>query len=194
MSMNKTNPLLLDIPDCFESERLIIRAPKWGDGTELNEAVKESFEQLRPWMPWAQALPAPADSESVVRRAHLRFMERTDLMLLLTLKETGQLVGCSGLHRIDWEARKFEIGYWVRTSFSKQGFIKEATDAITNYAIQELQANRIEIRCDERNTQSAKVAQRLGFALEGILRNDSSDTDGTLRSTMIFSKIRGVEF
>ncbi|MNJ46236.1 putative ribosomal N-acetyltransferase YdaF [compost metagenome] len=173
---------------------MIIRAPKWGDGTELNEAVKESFEQLRPWMPWAQALPTPVDSESVVRRAHLRFMERTDLMLLLTLKETGQLVGCSGLHRIDWEARKFEIGYWVRTSFSKQGFIKEATDAITNYAIQELQANRIEIRCDERNTQSAKVAQRLGFALEGILRNDSSDTDGTLRSTMVFSKIRGVEF
>lgn len=194
MSINKTNPLLLDIPDRFESERLIIRAPKWGDGTALNEAVKESFEQLRPWMPWAQELPTLIDSESVVRRAHLRFMERTDLMLLLILKETGQLVGCSGLHRIDWEARKFEIGYWVRTSFSKQGFITEAAEAITNYAIQELQANRVEIRCDASNTQSANVAERLGFTREGILRNEASGTDGTLRSTIVFSKVRGIEF
>ncbi|AZK48651.1 GNAT family N-acetyltransferase [Paenibacillus lentus] len=194
MNMNKTNPLLLDIPDYFESERLIIRAPKQGDGDALNEAVKESFDQLRPWMPWAQEIPALVDSESVVRRAHLKFMERTDLMLLLILKKSGQLVGCSGLHRIDWEARKFEIGYWVRTSFSKQGLITEAADAITDYAIHELQANRIEIRCDERNTQSAKVAQRLGFTLEGILRNDASGTDGTLRSTKVFSKVRGIEF
>ncbi|MGG4554439.1 GNAT family N-acetyltransferase [Paenibacillus humicus] len=194
MSMNKTNPILLDIPDCFESERLLIRAAKPGDGAALNEATLESIEQLRPWMPWAQEVPTPEDSETVIRRAHLSFIERTDLMLLLVLKETGQLVGCSGLHRINWEARKFEIGYWVRTSFSKQGFITEAAEAITNYAIQELQANRIEIRCDARNTPSANVAKRLGYTLEGVLRNESSATDGTLSSTMVFSKIRGVEF
>ncbi|GAA0136969.1 GNAT family N-acetyltransferase [Paenibacillus sp. YSY-4.3] len=194
MSMSKTKPILLDIPDCFESKRLLIRAPKPGDGAALNEATVESIEQLRPWMPWAQEMPSPEDSETVIRRAHLNFMERSDLMLLLVLKETGQLVGNSGLHRIDWEARKFEIGYWVRTSFSKQGFITEAAEAITNYAIQELQANRVEIRCDARNTQSANVAKRLGYTLEGVLRNESTGTDGTLTSTMIFSKIRGIEF
>lgn len=88
--MNKTNPILLDIPDCFESERLLIRAPKPGDGAALNEAVVESIEQLRPWMPWAQEVPTPEDSETVIRRAHLSFIERSDLMLLLILKETGQ--------------------------------------------------------------------------------------------------------
>lgn len=192
--MNKLDPILFNIPESFESKRLLIRAPQWGDGAAVNEAVAESIEQLRPWMPWAQKMPTLEDSETDIRNARLKFLERTDLRLLLTLKETGQIIGCSGLHRINWEARKFEIGYWVRTSFSKQGMITEAADAITNFAVHELQANRIEIRCDERNMQSAKVAQRLGFTLEGILRKDACGTDGSLRSTMVFSKVRGAEF
>jgi RimJ/RimL family protein N-acetyltransferase len=194
MGTTDINPILLSIPESFESERLLIRAPLWEDGVAVNEAIRESVEELYPWMPWAHNVPTIEDSESSIRQSRLQFLERTDLRLLLILKETGQFIGSSGLHRIDWQARKFEIGYWVRTSCGNQGLITEAVDAITNYAIRELQANRIEIRCDSRNKRSARVAERLGFTLEGILRNDKCNTDGSLRDTMIFSKVRGVEF
>jgi RimJ/RimL family protein N-acetyltransferase len=129
-----------------------------------------------------------------IRRSRLQFLDRTDLRLLLILKETGQLIGSSGLHRIDWQARKFEIGYWVRTAFGNQGYISEAIEAITIYAVHELHANRIEIRCDRRNALSARVAERQGFTLEGILRKDICDVKGLVRDTMVFSKVRGVEF
>jgi RimJ/RimL family protein N-acetyltransferase len=194
MSTRLSNPILFSIPESFESNRLLIRAPLWNDGLQLNEAIRESIDELSPWMPWAQDVPTPEESEINIRQARLKFLERTDLRLLLTLKETGQLIGSSGLHRIDWQSLKFEIGYWVRTSFSGQGYITEAVEAITNYAVHELQANRIEIRCDSQNTRSARVAERLGFTLEGILRNDRCDVDGSLRNTMIFSKVRGEEF
>lgn len=188
------DPILLDFPEKFESERLIIRAPQWGDGAAVNEAVRESFAALRAWMPWAQSLPTVEQSELDIRKARLHFLARKDLRLLLEHKETGQIVGCSGLHRMDWEARKFEIGYWVRASFAKQGYITEAVRAIANFAIEKLQANRIEIRCDSRNVRSARVAERAGFTLEGILRNDEKAVDGSFRHTMVFSKVRGVEF
>ncbi|MWC27654.1 GNAT family N-acetyltransferase [Paenibacillus sp. MMS18-CY102] len=194
MDVTNTEPILLSIPERFESKRLVIRAPLWGDGAAVNNAVVESIEELRPWMPWAQALPTLEESESSIRRSRLQFLERSDLRLLLFLKETGQYIGGSGLHRIDWQARKFEIGYWVSTSFGKQGYITEAVDAITDYAIQALQANRIEIRCDSLNQSSARIAERLGFALEGILRNEKCDAAGSLRDTMVFAKVRGVEF
>ncbi|OMF36850.1 GNAT family N-acetyltransferase [Paenibacillus sp. FSL H8-0548] len=187
------NPLLLDIPESFESQRLIIRSPLWGDGAHLNEAVKASIKELKPWMPWAEQIPTVDESEAVVRRARLKFLERSDFMLLLILKETGQLIGSSGLHRIDWQSRKFEIGYWIHSAFSGNGYISEAVDAISNFAVQELKANRVEIRCDSRNIKSAGVAQRLGFTLEGILRYEKCAVDGSLRDTMIFSKIRGKE-
>jgi RimJ/RimL family protein N-acetyltransferase len=194
MGIYNTDPILIEIPESFESERLLIRAPLWGDGEAVNEAVRESIEDLRPWMPFAQNIPSIEESESGIRQSRLQFLERKDLRLLLLHKRSGQLVGSSGLHRIDWQSRKFEIGYWVRTSFEKQGYVTEAVHAITNFAIQELQANRIEIRCDSRNSRSSKVAERSGFSLEGILRNDKCGVDGSLRDTMIFSKVRGVEF
>ncbi|OKP74640.1 acetyltransferase [Paenibacillus sp. P3E] len=188
------NPILMNFPENFESNRLLIRAAQWGDGAAVNEAVHESLAELSPWMPWAQVPPTVQESEASIRRSHLQFMERKDLRMLLYHKDSGQLVGSSGLHRIDWQTRKFEIGYWVRTSCSRQGYISEAVDAITDYAIRELGANRIEIRCDSRNTQSARVAGRLGFTLEGIIRNDKCDVEGALRDTMLFSKVRGMEY
>jgi RimJ/RimL family protein N-acetyltransferase len=186
--------VLLPVPEQFESKRLLIRAPQWGDGAIVNEAVKESIEQLRPWMPWAQSVPSLEESEAGIRRSRLQFLERKDLRLLLLSKETGQLIGCSGLHRIHWPSRRFEIGYWVRTSCEKQGYIAEAVEAITGFAVQELQANRVEIRCDSRNERSARIAERLGFKMEGILRKDKCDIDGSLRDTLVFAKVRGAEF
>ncbi|MFC5650013.1 GNAT family N-acetyltransferase [Paenibacillus solisilvae] len=194
MKLEICNPILLSFPDRFESKRLIIRTPLRGDGARVNEAIKESIEELRPWMPWAQQVPTIEESEIISREGNIRFTERSDLRLYLIHKQTSQFIGGSGLHRIDWHARKFEIGYWVRTSSSGQGYITEAVERITQFAIQELQANRVEIRCDSRNLRSIHVAERLGFTKEGILRADKCDVDGCLRDTVIFAKIRGTEF
>lgn len=194
MHANHVDPILLTIPEQIESKRLLIRAPLWEDGAMVNEAILESMEELRPWMPWAEQVPTVEQSEINLRKARLQFLERSDLRLLLLLKETGQCIGSSGLHRIDWQARKFEIGYWIRTSFGGQGYMTEAVEAITAYAVDSLQANRVEIRCDSRNVRSAGVAERCGFTLEGRLRQEKRSADGSLRDTLIFAKVRGVEY
>lgn len=187
-------PILLSFPESFETNRLCIRAPLEGDGQLVHQAISESIEELRPWMRWAQSPSTVEQSEVIIRQARLKFIERSDLRLLLIAKETNQLVGCSGLHQIDWDARKFEIGYWVRTSCRGQGYITEAVAGIMSFAIHELAANRISIRCDSRNTASSRVAERLGFTLEGILRQDERGVDGTLRDTMVYAKVRGIDF
>ncbi|MGI8909935.1 MAG: GNAT family N-acetyltransferase [Rubrobacteraceae bacterium] len=182
-------PILKDFPDRFETERLLIRCPLPGDGPEDNAAVLESFEELKPWMPWARKRPTVEESEENMRRARARFLERDDLMLLLFLKDTGTLVGSSGLHRIDWSVPKFEIGYWRRTRFAGQGYITEAVRGISDFAFDALDANRVEIRSDSLNHRSAKVAERAGFRLEGELRNAEAGSDGSLRNTLVFSMI-----
>ena len=104
-------PILLNIPDSFETERLIIRAPRAGDGQTVNDAVRESFENLRPWMPWATKLQEVHETEENVRRGAVRWILREDLWMLLFRKSDGLYVGGSGLHRIDWSVPAFEIGY-----------------------------------------------------------------------------------
>jgi ribosomal-protein-serine acetyltransferase len=193
LNMESFDPILLSFPEQFETERLVIRAPQWGDGPAVNEAIHESVEALRPWMPWAQQLPSQDESEINIRKARLKFLERSDLRLLFFHKQSGQLIGSSGLHRIHWPARRFEIGYWVRTSQSGQGYVTEAVAGITQFAVQELQAQRVEIRCDSMNRRSRAVAERLGFTQEAILRFDTCNPKGELRDTLVFAKVRGRE-
>lgn len=183
-------PILLDFPDSFETERLIIRAPRAGDGKAVNEAVRESQEHLKPWMPWAINLDTPDQSEANVRRGAMRWILREDLWMLLFRKSDGLYVGGSGLHRIDWSVPAFEIGYWVRQRLEGQGYISEAVAGIRDFAFGVLGAERVEIRCDTRNTRSANVAKRAGYTLEATLRHDSWANDGTLRDSYIFGMIR----
>ena len=109
---------------------------------------------------------------------------------VVTLKGRDAFVGGSGLHRIDWTIPKFEIGYWVRTRYEGKGYIHEAVEGITRFAFDVLNARRIEIRVDDRNERSWRVAERAGYTLEGILRNDSRDVAHQLRNTRLYSKIR----
>ena len=183
-------PILLDVPESFETERLTIAAPQYGEGQVINEATLESLESLRPWMPWAHPTPTVDDSEEFSRRSRARFLAREEFGWRLWLKGTQTLVGCSGLMVRDWSVPAFEIGYWCRTRFEGQGYITEAVIGITRFGFDVLQAARITILCDARNERSAAVARRCGYTLEGRLRSDSRGVDGELRDTLLFSKIK----
>ena len=183
------NPVLLDIPESLETERLLIRCPRAGDGAEVNAAIRETLEELRPWMPWVTPVPSEEQTEERQRRARAEFLQRTDLPLNIYLKNTAAFVGGSGLHRMDWEVPRFEIGYWCRRCYQGEGYITEAVGGITRFAFDALAANRLEIRCDKLNERSRRVAERCGYELEGALRNNSRRVDGALGVTLLFSMI-----
>jgi RimJ/RimL family protein N-acetyltransferase len=187
----KKDPILLDFPDEFESERLVIRALRPGDGPAINAAIIESLAHLRPWMPWAQGPQSIDDTEAFVRGAASEWAARTNLTLGLWRKADGLYVGGSGLHRIDWDVPRFEIGYWVRASLQGQGYITEAVECTTRFAFETLLAQRIEIRCDASNGRSSAVARRCGFTQEAHLRSESRGPDGGLRDTLIFAMLAG---
>ena len=189
----KVNPILLDFPDSLETERLTIRSPMPGDGMELQAAVAESIDDLRPWLPWADHVPTVEEEEEAVRKGRARFLTREDLWLLLFLKGTHTLVGGSGLHRMDWSVPRFEIGYFVRRRFAGQGYITEAVRGITRFAFETLGARRVEIHCDARNVRSQRVAEQAGYELEATLRNYAVAADGELRDTLIFVRLEPPE-
>lgn len=180
-------PILRDFPDHFETDRLVVRCPMPGDGPMMNEAVRESLDSLRPWMPWAQTMPSIEESEQYVRRARARFLLREDLPLSLFLREDGRFVGGAGLHRIDWQVPRFEVGYWCRASLQRGGLITEAVTGMTRFAFDTLGARRMEIRCDSRNDRSRRVAERARYALEATMRNQCVAVDGTLRDTLVYA-------
>ena len=181
------------IPFPFElkTDRLTIRPPSEADAPELLQAISETIDALKPWMPWAKPGMTIDEAYENCRNAEAAFEAGSDHRLHLLLRDSSTLIGASGLHRIDWTVPKCEIGYWVRAGHGQRGYITEAVRAIARFALSDLGMCRVEIRMSTTNLRSRKVPERLGFKLEGILRNEARELDGTLRDTCVFSMLKG---
>lgn len=184
------NPVLLDVPEQFETQRLLLRLPMPGDGVIVNEAIRESFRGLNQWLHWADHVPEIEETEAKTRKQHANFLLRQGLKFQLIDKESTRFVGSCSLIRIDWNVRRFEISYWIRESASGQGLMAEAVKGITELAFKDLSANRVQIRCDATNTASRKVAERCGYHLEAICIKSSMNPSGLLIDECIYATVR----
>src|SRR5687768_2500502 len=121
----------IELPDEMVGQRVVLRPYREEDADALWDAVEESRAHLAPWMPWVGEYRSSADARSFAREARARWLLRDDLAVGIFEKDSGRLVGGSGLHRIDWVVRSFEIGYWVRVSVEGRGFVTETVLLLT---------------------------------------------------------------
>ncbi len=179
------------VKTAIETDRLLLKMPEPGDGAVINASIQRSLNELKPWLGFVQKPPTVEETEINARHVHTKFLLRENLRYLVFLKEEKIFVGSTGFHRINWEVPKFELGYWMDTTHSGKGYMKEAVNALTDYALQELGGARVEIRCDSENTRSRAIPEALGFDFEGTLRNEDVSVDGKrLTDTCIYAKIR----
>ncbi len=179
---------MVDVPKDIETPRLTLRCSRPSDAPEVLAAITDSFEELHRWMRWADELPTLHEVEAHSRRLHIRFHQRDALPYRAYLKGTDTMVATCDLHHIDWNVPKFEIGYWVRTKFAGQGYMRECVKAVTKLAFS-LGAKRVEIRSSSDNVRSCRVAEACGFELEGTLRHDNRWPNGDLKDMRVYSRI-----
>ncbi|AXI00314.1 GNAT family N-acetyltransferase [Sporosarcina sp. PTS2304] len=176
--------------ESIATERLLMRAPELHDSMDVWGAVARSMPSLRRFTAWAQEELTIETTEEHVRQCVADFIARKNLYFYLFLKETGEFIGSVGLCSIDWGIRKFDLDYWLDTKFEGQGFMTEAVKALTDFAFEQLQAERVEYHCDEKHSKGRAVAKRSGFELEGILRKNALSANGQdLRNTCLYARI-----
>lgn len=182
------DPLMLDVPHELRTTRLLLRAPQFGDGAVVCATVRASLAELKAWMPWATDGYGPNDAEQWCRRSAVKFLSREELAYLMFLDQ--EHVGNVSLFAFNWKVPSCEIGYWLGTTHYRKGLMSEAVAAVAAWAFEAIGMERIEIRTDNRNERSGRVAERCGFQLEGVLHHDSRHLDGTLRDTRVYARLR----
>lgn len=181
-------PILLDVPDHFTTDRLLMRIPRGGDSRFVWPAVVDSRNELAPWFPWAPDV-SEQRIETFARQAAANFILRQQFHYSLYLKGTETCLGTCGIARLDWSIPMFEISYWLRTPYCGKGYMTEAVGVIERMCFDIFRAARVEIRADARNARSRRVAERAGYTLEGILRRQRRDTSGELCDMCVYAKI-----
>lgn len=189
MTPHDKKHLLIPVPMPIVTPRLILRPAQAGDGAALHAAKTETLAQLKIWMPWAKDGQTVDDDEITVREAMAKFILREDIMIFAFERDGGRLVAGTGLHRFNWEARHFEIGYWVRAAAQGQGYATEITNALVRYAFGALAAHRVHITHADGNGPSAAVIRKLGFVRDGVLRDAAYMPDKRHIDLHVYSRL-----
>jgi RimJ/RimL family protein N-acetyltransferase len=158
------------------------------DAEAMHQGIAESFAELRPWLPWAKTMPTLEDARQKNRDSLAKFVAGSAYSFRIYSKAGSEFLGVLGLEPQDPDVPSFELGYWLRTSFTGRGFTTEAISGLLSLAQGQLQARRIQVRVDERNSRSWRILQRLGFDWEGTMKNCARDNNGDLVNMRLFAK------
>ena len=83
------------------------------------------------------------------------------------------------------------IGYWVAREVRGQGICTRALRLLSGWALDELELQRLELITDPDNVASQRVAEKVGFHREGVLRAHLRHPDGRIRDSVMFSLLPG---
>ena len=151
----------------LDTPRLSLRAPVDADVPALF-AIFRDPEAMRYWT--TPAMTDVAEAEALLNDIQRHAQAETLFQWGIARREDDEVIGTSTLFRIDREHRRCELGYILRRDHWGRGLAHEALTAVVNHAFGTLGLHRLEADIDPRNAASIRSVERLGFRLEGHLR------------------------
>ncbi|MEP7010548.1 MAG: GNAT family protein [Acidobacteriota bacterium] len=147
-----------------------LRRFRLDDAENLTEAVRESFEQIRPWMPWCHPRYSADDARTFIASAEGAWDAKAAYEMAIVRTDTSgqRIVGVCGLNAIRPGGRIANLGFWVRTSETRAGVATEAVRQLADFAFAKTGLVRLEIVVAVGNRPSARVAEKVGALPEGI--------------------------
>jgi len=109
---------------------------------------------------------------------------RTEYYLAVTESKTGQVVGFARLGVGAHASAK--LGYAIRWQDWGKGFATEAADTLLRFGFETVGLHRVTAACGPDNLASRRVLDKLGFTVEGRLR-DHVFTNGAWRDSLLYS-------
>lgn len=151
----------------LETDRLRLEPTRNEHAGLLWNAIERSLPELTRWMSWAEST-SPQGVAEFTHRSEAGWADGSNWeWVIFSGDETA---GAIGLSRYDEMWRSCNLGYWVRTDLSGRGIATEAGRAVIPFAFAEIGLNRLELVADIDNVASRRVAEKLGFRLEGTKR------------------------
>jgi [ribosomal protein S5]-alanine N-acetyltransferase len=148
-------------------ERVLLRRAQSRDSAELIALRKRSLKRLRPWDP-KPAKGMTLWNQDWVDRLLASRRDSAYCKLLICLRDNGTIVGGASLNSIiRGPFHSAFAGWWLGDSFEGHGYMTEALRLLLEHAFTELRLHRVEANIRPENIRSKRLAERVGFRLEG---------------------------
>lgn len=160
------------LPAKLQTARTIVRPWQASDATGMLEALDADRASYLPWLPWVAV-----DNQNVaeciyhIERSRREAVDGIDFTLGIFDRQTGDVIGGTGFHRMHRPSLHAEIGYWVRPERRGQGLCTEVVASILSWGFRPQNQDgwgfrRIDIFCAGSNKASQRVPQKIGLRAE----------------------------
>jgi len=175
----------------LDTERLVLRPPEHGDFRAWTDLRRDSRDFLKPWEPtWASDHLSRKSFSNRVYWAQKSIANGTALPLFLIRRNDDMLLGAITLDNIRrGPAQAGTTGYWVGAPFARQGYMREAIEALVHHAFTALDLSRIEAGCLPENTPSRRLLESCGYKYEGVAQS-YLQIDGRWRNHVLYANLR----
>ncbi len=169
---------------------LLLRSYKLEDAAELFRCVDRSRQHLRPFLNWVDQTTQVEHSLQFIQMSLAQQNAGEAVAMGIFLQQEHRLIGGIGLHHWHRNEQRAQIGYWITSEFAGQGLMTRSARRFVEFAFRKLELNKIEIHCLSRNTRSLALAGRLGFQVEGCIRQSYRSVAGALEDVVVSGMLR----
>lgn len=175
----------------LETERMALRPPMHADFRAWSALRVASRDFLTQWEPtWASDHLTRKAFTNRVYWAQRSVSSGTALPLFLIRREDDALLGAITLDNIRrGPAQAGTTGYWIGAPFARQGYMREAIEAVVHYAFNTLDLSRIEAGCLPENTPSRRLLENCGYKYEGVAQS-YLQINGRWRNHVLYANLR----
>lgn len=175
----------------IETERLTLRPPVHSDFREWAWLRESSAEFLVPWEPvWAHDHLSRKNFTNRVYWAQRSIKSGAAVPLFIIDRSEDRLVGAITLDNIRrGPAQSGTLGYWVGEKFARNGYMREAIEAVAHHAFRHLDLSRLEAACLPENAASRGLLEKSGFKYEGVAQS-YLQINGRWRTHVLYACLR----
>lgn len=170
------------------NSNLELRQLKPSDSIDIFNTINSEREYLGKWLPFVAYTHELKDTENFVNSVANASEDKFEYTF--TIRKQNQFVGLIGLKDSDRTNRITEIGYWLSEEHQKQGIVTKSVEKLCEFAFNELDFNRIEIKCAVENISSSNIPKKLGFKFEGVERDGELLAENVYTDLEVYSKLK----
>lgn len=150
---------------------ILLRPLELTDEQALFSAVRESIQEVSPWLGWCHEDYSIEETREFLRSREDKSQgDEWYSFGVFDRKDGARFLGGVGLNFINRVHQFGNLGYWVRTSAAGKGVASKAARLVARFGFEELGLSRIEILAAVPNIASQRVAEKIGAVREGVLR------------------------
>ena len=157
------------LPQKLVGARIELVKRSHNDDEQMWQSIEESRTVIREYLPWVDRTTSMADVVEATDMFAGAWETDKEWVFDIYRPEDNRLLGCIGVHNINFACQSAELGYWLRNSETHKGYMREAVQ-IVEPELFKAGMHRITICCDVQNKASANVAINSGYKLESIAK------------------------